>query len=266
MKAYIAAAVQMSSTGDLDANLDQAQSLISEAVKKGAELVALPENFSFLGPEKEKVARAAEIGERSKSFLLEQAREQAILLSGGTFVAPAAEGKTWNRAVLAGPAGPLAVYDKIHLFDVDLPTESLRESDTVAAGDQVVVSPTDGLGTLGLSICYDLRFPELYRLLAEQGAEVLMIPAAFTKFTGAKHWSLLVRARAVENTCFAIAPNQCGNHFGSRFSYGHSLIVDPWGEVLAEAGDTPEVITATLDSDALADIRRRIPSLRHRRL
>ena len=266
MREYIAAAVQMDSTGDLDRNLTQAETLIATAAGEGAGLVALPECFSFLGAEKEKVARAGEIAQRSEAFLLDQALRHGILLLGGTFAKPAGAGKTTNHALLVGPHGTLAAYDKIHLFDVELPGQTLRESDTVEAGEQTVVYPAGPCGVLGLSICYDVRFPELYRSLAEAGAEVLLIPSAFTRFTGQKHWSLLVRARAVETTCYVIAPNQCGHHFAQRYSYGHSLIVDPWGDILAEAGEEPGVILGTVDPARLHDIRRRIPSLRHRRL
>jgi predicted amidohydrolase len=266
MKPYLCAAVQLNSTPDVDANLAQAEELISLAAARHASLIALPENFSFLGPEEEKVGRAEEIASRSLEFLYASARLHRTVILGGSFPAPAPGGKTSNRSVLTGPTGGLATYDKIHLFDVELPGQTLRESDTVEAGTEPTLYESEALGVLGMSICYDVRFPEQYRDLSRRGAEVLFIPAAFTKYTGQYHWDLLVRARAVENTCYTIAPAQCGSHFGKRESYGHSLIVDPWGTVLAEAGDDPTVITAEIDADRIRDVRRQIPSLRHRKM
>ena len=265
-KSFTAAAVQLNSTGDIDANLKQAAALIDEAAGRKADIIALPECFSFLGPEPEKVERASEIQARSEAFLREQAAATGALLLGGGFAVPEPSGKTFNRALLTGPEGDVAVYDKIHLFDVDLPDQVLRESDTVTPGQEIVIATPPATGAIGLSICYDLRFPELYRELAARGATTIFIPAAFTAFTGAHHWHLLIRARAVENTCFVVAPGQCGTHFGKRCSYGHSLIVDPWGEVLAEAGEDPECILANIDPAKLEEVRRRLPSLRHRRL
>jgi len=256
----------MNSTPDLDANLAQASELISRAAALNASLIALPENFSFLGPENEKVSRVEEIASRSQEFLYASARQHQTVILGGSFPAPAPGGKTWNRSVLTGPKGGLATYDKIHLFDVELPGQSLRESDTVEAGSEPTLYKSKDLGALGMSICYDVRFPEQYRSLSGRGAEILFIPAAFTKYTGQYHWDLLVRARAVENTCYAIAPAQCGHHFGKRESYGHSLIVDPWGTLLAEAGEVPSVITAEIDPTRIRDVRKQIPSLRHRKM
>ena len=263
---FKAAAVQLNSTADIDGNLAQAAELIREAAAHKPAIIALPECFSFLGPEPEKVERAAEIQARSEAFLREQAAATGALLLGGGFAVPEPSGKTFNRALLTGPEGDVIAYNKIHLFDVDLPDQALRESDTVTPGEEIVVTTPASTGPIGLSICYDLRFPELYRELAARGALTLFIPAAFTAFTGAHHWHLLIRARAVENTCFVVAPGQCGTHFGKRCSYGHSLIVDPWGEILAEAGEEPECIVAEIDPAKLEDVRSRLPSLRHRRL
>lgn len=266
MNDYLAAAVQMNSTPDVDANLAQAGELIAEAASLEASLIALPENFSFLGPEDEKRERAADVAGQSMDFLLATARRYNVVILGGSFPAPGSGGKTRNRSKLVGPEGELASYDKIHLFDVELPGQTLRESDTVEAGAEPVLFASDELGGLGLSICYDIRFPEQYRALSRRGAELLFIPAAFTKYTGAFHWEILVRARAVENTCYAVAPAQCGRHFGKRVSYGHSLIVDPWGTILAEAGDKPAVIAAEISADRIRDTRQQIPSLKHRKL
>lgn len=268
MDAYLAAAVQLTSTPDVDANLAAAAEGIARAAGEGARLIGLPENFCFLGPDGEKVARAAEIQRRSEDFLIEQAARFGVRLLGGGYPAPHPGGKVVNRARLVGPDGPVGPdYDKIHLFDVDLPGQSLRESETVAPGDRVVaVDAGEPFGVLALSICYDLRFPELYRRLSGRGAGVLLVPAAFTAFTGRAHWELLLRARAVENTCYVIAPAQCGRHFDRRESYGHAMIVDPWGEVLADAGDHPGVAVAEISPARLHEVRGRIPALRHRRL
>lgn len=266
MNSYLAAAVQMNSTPDLDANLTQAKDLVAAAAGLHASLIALPENFSFLGPEKEKVDRGEEIARRSLEFLISSARQHGAVILGGSFPAPATGGKTWNRSVLTGPKGALATYDKIHLFDVELPGQTLRESDTVEAGSEPALHASEEFGVLGMSICYDVRFPEQYRTLSNRGAEILFIPAAFTKYTGQHHWDLLVRARSVENTCYAIAPAQCGHHFGKRESYGHSLIVDPWGTILAEAKDEPAVISAEIDPKRIRDVRKQIPSLQHRKM
>ena len=268
MQTYLAAAVQLNSTSDdLVANLDQAATLISEAAARNAKLIALPENFSFLGPEDEKLRQASEIAAQSELFLKEQARSHHVFLLSGGHPAPAPSGKTYNRSYLVGPDGKVrAQYDKIHLFDVDLPNQTLRESDTVEPGLKLVHIHDDTLGCLGLSICYDIRFPELYRFLAAGGADVLFVPAAFTAFTGRDHWEVLLRARAIENTCYVIAPAQCGHHFGQRESYGHALIVDPWGDVLADAGSEPGIAIAEISAKRIEDVRMTIPSVRHRKL
>ena len=267
MQTYLAATVQLTSTSDLIANLDQAAALISEAAARDATLIALPENFSYLGPEDEKLRRADEITEHSEAFLKEQARSHHVFLLGGGHPTPSPSGKTYNRSVLVGPDGEVkAQYDKIHLFDVDLPNLSLRESDTVEPGLKLVHVHDDTLGCVGLSICYDIRFPELYRFLAAGGADVLFVPAAFTAFTGKDHWQILLRARAIENTSYVIAPAQCGHHFGKRESYGHAMIVDPWGHVLSDAGSEPGIAIAEISPKRIEDVRMTIPSFRHRKL
>jgi predicted amidohydrolase len=176
------------------------------------------------------------------------------------------DGRVANRSLLVDATGHVAArYDKIHLFDVDLgPSESYRESDVIAPGDRLVVAPTPW-GRLGLSVCYDLRFPHLYRALAKAGADFLAIPAAFTRTTGAAHWHVLVRARAIETGCYVLAPAQCGTHAEGRLTFGHSLIVDPWGTVLADAGGETGVITAEIDAAQVAEARRRVPALSHDR-
>ncbi len=268
MKPYIAAAVQMISLPDLQKNLTQAEELIDLAVRQGAELVSLPENFAFLGDEDAKVAQAEEINVACEKFLKKQAQKFQITLLGGGFPVPAGEGKVYNTALLVGPNGQeLARYEKIHLFDVALPDGNIyAESRSVLAGEVVrppiYESPT--FGNLGLSVCYDVRFPELYRSMAQAGANVLFIPAAFTAFTGKDHWQVLLQARAIENTSYVIAPAQTGSHNSRRQSHGHAMIIDPWGCILADAGTNMGVAIAAIEPSRLEQVRRQMPSLQHR--
>lgn len=267
MKSYLAAAVQMTSLPNLQKNLEQAEELIDLAVRQGAELVALPENFAFLGDEAEKMAQADTIAHDTEKFLKTVAQRFQITLLGGGFPVPTAAGKVYNTALLVSPNGEeLARYQKIHLFDVNLPDgNTYQESGTVLAGQelpQVYASPD--LGNLGLSVCYDVRFPELYRHLSQMGAEVLFVPAAFTAFTGKDHWQVLLQARAIENTCYVIAPAQTGQHYAMRHTHGHAMIVDPWGTVLTDAGDKPGVAIAPINPLRLQQVRRQMPSLKHR--
>jgi deaminated glutathione amidase len=266
MKSYLAAAVQMNSLPDLHKNLVQAEELIDLAVRRGAELVALPENFSFLGDEASKMAQAEPIAQESEKFLKTIAQKFQITLLGGGFPVPV-NGKVYNTALLIGPSGQeLARYEKVHLFDVNLPDgNTYRESETVVAGSQLPnVVPTKELGNLGLSVCYDVRFPELYRHLSQMGAEILFVPAAFTAYTGKDHWQVLLQARAIENTCYVIAPAQTGKHNAIRQSHGHAMIVDPWGTILADAGDEIGVAVAAIEPARLEQVRRQMPSLLHR--
>ncbi|GAC1482491.1 MAG: carbon-nitrogen hydrolase family protein [Chamaesiphon sp.] len=242
MKSYLAAAIQMTSLPDLEKNLVQAEELIDLAKRQGAELIGLPENFSFLGAEEEKIAQAEAIAHKSEKFLKTMAQRFQVTILGGGFPVPVGDGKVYNTALLIDPNGSeLARYQKVHLFDVNLPDgNTYRESSTVMAGMQLPpVYASKQLGALGLSVCYDVRFPELYRHLAYKGADVLFIPAAFTAYTGKDHWQVLLQARAIENTCYAIAPAQTGRHYAMRHSHGHALIIDPWGVILADAGDLP---------------------------
>ena len=267
MNAYRAAAVQMNSTPNLKANLEQAAELVALAAEEQADLVVLPENFAFFGPDDQKVAQAYRIARQTQQFLCDQAIDHEIHIVGGGFPWPTKDGRTLNRALWFDPEGhSVARYDKIHLFDADLPDLSLRESDTVVPGTSLVLVDDEHLGKVGLTICYDLRFPELYRKLASDGAQALLVPSAFTEKTGPAHWEVLLRARAIENSCYVIAPAQCGQHFENRRSHGHSLIVDPWGEILADAGEEPGVILADIAPDRLYQVRHALPSLRHRRL
>lgn len=268
MKPYLAAAVQMTSTPDLAANLTEAEDAIDLAVRRGATLVSLPENFSFLGEETEKLARAEEIGRHSEQFLKTVARRYQITLLGGGFPLPVpGTDKAHNTALLVDPNGnELARYQKVHLFDVDLPDgNTYRESSTVQAGTTLPpVCDLPDLGCLGLSVCYDVRFPEVYRHLSAKGAEVLFVPAAFTAYTGKDHWQVLLQARAIENTCYVIAPAQTGTHYARRQTHGHAAIVDPWGTILSDAGNAPGIAIAEIDPERLAQVRRQMPCLAHR--
>ncbi len=269
MKSYLAAAVQMTSKPDLGKNLVEAEELIELAVHKGAELVSLPENFAFLGQEVDKVAQAREIAVKSEQFLKKMAQRFQITILGGGFPVPVADnpGKAYNTAVLVTPDGQQAVYyQKVHLFDVNVPDgNTYQESSTVMAGERIPpIYDSKRLGKLGLSICYDVRFPEFYRYLSHQGADVLFIPAAFTAFTGKDHWQILLQARAIENTCYVIAPAQTGNHYERRCTHGHAMIIDPWGVILADAGNAPGVAIAEINPYRLQQVRQQMPSLQHR--
>lgn len=268
MKPYLAAAIQMTSVPDLEKNLIQAEELIDLAVRRGAELVSLPENFSFMGEEKDKIAQAEAIAQKSEKFLKTMAQRFQITILGGGFPVPLDNGRVYNTALLIDPNGvELACYQKVHLFDVDLPDgNTYRESSTVMAGTRIPpIYPSKELGNLGLSVCYDVRFPELYRHLSQMGAEVIFVPAAFTAYTGKDHWQVLLQARAIENTCYIIAPAQTGRHYAMRHSHGHAMIVDPWGVILADAGgDRPGVAVAEIDPQRLEQVRRQMPSLQHR--
>ncbi|MGF1495658.1 MAG: carbon-nitrogen hydrolase family protein [Elainellaceae cyanobacterium] len=267
MKPYLAAAVQMNSVPDVAKNLSQAEDLIDLAVRQGAELVCLPENFPFLGDEVAKVQQAGAIASESVKFLKTMAQRYQITLLGGGFPVPIEDDRVYNRALLVGPEGEeLACYEKVHLFDVNLPDgNTYQESRTVLSGTQLPpVHPSKDLGNLGLSVCYDVRFPELYRHLSQMGAEVLIIPAAFTAYTGKDHWQVLIQARAIENTCYVIAPAQTGIHYARRQTHGHAMIVDPWGVILADAGEAPGVAIASIDPSRIAQVRRQMPSLQHR--
>ena len=269
MKSYLAAAVQMTSKPNLGKNLVEAEELIELAVHKGAELVSLPENFAFLGKEVDKVAQAKEIADKTEQFLKKMAQRFQITILGGGFPVPVADNpeKAYNTAVLVTPDGQQAVcYQKVHLFDVNVPDgNTYQESSTVMAGERIPpIYDSERLGKLGLSICYDVRFPEFYRYLSHQGADVLFIPAAFTAFTGKDHWQILLQARAIENTCYVIAPAQTGNHYERRCTHGHAMIIDPWGVILADAGNAPGVAIAEINPYRLQQVRQQMPSLQHR--
>lgn len=268
MERFLAAAVQMSSTDDRDRNLSQAMDLIDAAATRGARFVALPENADLIAPHGVRVESAETLEGPTVERFRDRARRHGIwLLAGSIGETASVPGMARNTSVLLSPDGEVhSSYRKIHLFDVDLEDgTSIRESRQVEPGADPVVADTP-LARFGMSICYDLRFPELYRELARRGAEVMLIPSAFTLHTGKDHWEVLIRARAIENTCWVIAPAQTGRHLRGRSSYGHSMIVDPWGVVVAQCSDGPGFCIAEIDPDLLVRVRESLPSLRHRRM
>jgi predicted amidohydrolase len=262
-----AAAVQLSSTPDRDRNLEAADRLTREAAARGAELVVLPEKWPVLGTAEQTAAGAEPLDGPALTWARATARELGIDLVAGSLAeaVPGAE-RGANTAVHVGPDGEdRAIYRKIHMFDVEVGGRSYRESEHEAPGDEPALSATaDGTG-LGITICYDLRFPELYRLLATDGAKLLTVSAAFTETTTREHWEVLLRARAIEDQCFVIASNQIGEHAPGIRSGGRSMIVDPWGVVLATAPDAETVVLADLDLGRLEAIRAKLPSLANRR-
>ena len=265
----VAAVIQMNSTSAAEANWRQARELVSRAAGLGAQFVATPENTNFLGPHEEKVERAEALDGTTCERFSRLAEAHGILLLLGSFNEQSEDpGRCHNTSVLFGPDGSqLAAYRKIHLFDVDVsPVVSFTESNTVKAGSELVTIETS-FGVLGLTICYDLRFPGLYQELRTLGAEILTVPSAFTRITGKDHWHPLLRARAIETQCYVLAPAQYGKHDdqGLRESFGHAMIVDPWGQVVAMAADGPGIALADIDLVRVAEIRRAIPVLEHRK-
>lgn len=231
-------------------------------------MIFLPEQFNFLGRDELKLEAAEEIPGPSTRCLQDKAREQGIWIHGGSILEKGApSGKCWNTSVLINPAGEItATYRKIHLFDVQIPGQvEIMESATVSPGERIVTAGTD-LGRIGLSICYDLRFAELFRALAGEGAELVVVPAAFALQTGKDHWEVLLRARAIECQLYVVAPAQVGGHPPGRFCYGNTMIVDPWGTVIARCSEKTGWIIAEIDFSYLREIRRNLPSLQHMRL
>jgi len=267
---FLAAVVQLNCTSDAEANWSCAESLIRRAAATGAQLVATPENTNYLGPHGEKVRLAEPLTGDTLSRFAQLADALKIhLLVGSVNERSDDPQRCYNTSVLYGPDGArLAHYRKIHLFDVDVsPEVRFMESDTVVAGSEAVVAET-ALGSIGMSICYDLRFPELYRALVDRGASILTVPSAFTATTGKDHWEVLLRARAIETQSYVIAPGQHGEHDdeGLRNSYGHSMIIDPWGHVIARVPEGPGVAFAELDPERVRAIRQGMPIANHRRL
>ena len=265
------AAVQMQSTDDVIANLDACERGIAEAADRGARFVVLPENFAYLGSGSGKCEVAESLvgpaGPIRSTLVRCAVRYDVTLLAGGWPERSQHPTRPFNTASVFAPDGSVrASYRKIHLFDVTLPSGAqIQESMAMTAGSEIVSCDVDDF-RVGLSICYDVRFPELYRGLVDRGCELLCVPSAFTYETGKDHWHLLLRTRAVESQCWVIAANQWGLHPNDKRSFGHSMIIDPWGDVLAESQPGTGVITADLDRETLHRVRSTLPSLRHRRL
>ncbi len=262
-----AGAVQLNSTEDIDRNREVADRLVRDAAAHGAELVILPEKWNVLGGDEAMSAAAEPLDGPTIGWARAIAAELGIDLIAGSIV-ERLEGseKTANTSVHVDPAGELrAVYRKLHMFDVEVDGVVYAESERQQAGEEVVVSELRGGLRLGMSICYDVRFPELYRTLSARGAELLSVPSAFTLATTRDHWEVLLRARAIENQCFVLAANQIGAYLPGHRSGGRSLIADPWGVVLATAPDTETAIVAELRAEVLREVRRRLPALEHRR-
>ena len=266
------AAVQMVSTPDVQENLAAADALLRQAADQGAEFALLPEFFAIIGREDtDKLALQEPYGAGPlQDFLAGLARELGLWLMGGTI--PLQSGnpeRVYNSCLLFNPQGECAArYDKIHLFDVSIQgeqEESYSESRTMAPGAEVVVADTP-LGRIGMSVCYDLRFPELYRRMLDQNVDIITVPAAFTATTGRKHWEVLLRSRAVENLSFVIAAAQGGQNTETRATWGHSMIIDPWGEILGELDTGPGVVCADIDLEQAYSLRRSFPALQHRKL
>ncbi|MDH5424481.1 MAG: carbon-nitrogen hydrolase family protein [Gammaproteobacteria bacterium] len=267
----IVAAIQMASGPNVQANLDQAERLITEAVAQSAKMIVLPEYFSFMGKtDQERMICAETDGDGLvQRFLSEQSKKHGVWLVGGTIPVKSADAsKLYASCMLFNDAGErVACYHKIHLFDVHLDEsdESYHESQTTVPGDETVVVDTP-FGRLGLAICYDLRFPELFRTMVNQGMEICAIPSSFTALTGKAHWEVLVRARAIENLCYVVAAGQGGYHVSGRETYGNSMIVSPWGTVLNHIGKGAGVVVAKVDKSYMERTREHFPALTHRRL
>ena len=267
----VVAAVQMASGPNVKANLEEAEKLIKTAVQQDAELVVLPENFAIMGlSEMDKVAIAETAGEGPiQQFLSQQASKHGVWIVGGTIpVESGVTGKVYSASLLYNDSGDMvARYDKIHLFDVLLEdsNESYNESETIESGDDIVVVDTP-FGKLGMAVCYDLRFPELFRAMADVGMEICVLPSAFTSLTGRAHWESLLRARAIENLCYMVAPDQGGYHKNGRETYGDSMIIDPWGVVLNRLPHGTGVVVSDIDLEKLRKTRKNFPALQHKRL
>jgi len=265
------AAIQMASGPNIQANLDEVSKLINQASSQGAELIVLPENFSQMPmDDNERVSNAEDIGSgRVQDFLSAQAEKNHAWIVGGTVpIKSSQKDKAYSSSLLFDSSGKqVARYDKIHMFDVFIEenNESYNESATTVAGAEVVVVDTP-MGKLGLSVCYDLRFPELYRIMVDKGMEICAIPAAFTAFTGQSHWESLIRARAIENQCYVIASAQGGYHVNNRQTYGHSMVVNPWGNILGSVGTGPGVVITEFDRGILETTRNKFQVLNHRKL
>jgi nitrilase len=266
----ICAAIQMASSPNVASNLLEAGKLIAEAASAGAKLIALPENFAIMGEhELDKVKVREADGEGPiQNFLSETAKKYAVWLVGGTMpLAADADDKVRAACLIYNDKGERVVrYDKVHLFDVSVPDtdEEYKESDSIESGAEPIVIDTP-FGRLGIAVCYDLRFPEFFRKMLEQKVEIVIVPSAFTAETGAAHWEVLLRARAIENLCYIIAPNQGGFHLNGRKTFGHSMIVDPWGVVLDCYKTGAGFVSDDIDMERLGKVRASFPVLNHRR-
>ncbi len=267
------ALIQLSSARDIDKNLATCRRLAEGALEAGARWLLFPENAPFMGHDAEKLTIAEDLDGSIVAAFREIARQGGCWVSLGSFPeASTTPGHTSNTQLLIDPAGnTAALYRKIHLFDVEVEGKQIfRESDSVLPGSELTVAPIEldaqPSRNVGLSVCYDLRFPELYRALVKKGAHMLTVPSAFTLSTGRDHWHALLQARAIENQCFVLAPNQWGHHFDNRHSYGHSAVYDPWGRMIACASDRESFVLAELDFDYLDEVRAKMPCLGHRRL
>lgn len=258
------ACIQMTSGPDMSANLAYLENSIREAAKAGANLIATPENSDFMidGPARKFEGAKAESDHPFLPAFSALAKELAVTIILGSIAIRSEDSKVYNRCYVFGTDGLVTgTYNKIHLFDVSLPSgEIRRESDLVKAGETLAMIDAND-AKIGLSICYDVRFPDMYRSMAKSGAQIFSIPAAFTVSTGEMHWEVLLRARAIENGAFVIAPAQCGTHDGGRHTYGHSMMINPWGKIIAEAGTAPAIIYAEIELDEVARFRQAIPSL-----
>ncbi|MDY2938160.1 MAG: carbon-nitrogen hydrolase family protein [Fusicatenibacter sp.] len=263
MKKFTIGLVQMNSGPDVNENMRMAEQSVAEAVRGGASFILFPETSEYIG--KDLAGHASGVpGYVSRRFS-SLAKRYGVYLHCGSMTVRNGTGMPSNTSFLFGPDGETrACYSKLHMFDVDIPDGTVyRESDEIAPGNEIVMADTE-LGMFGFSICYDLRFPELYRLMAVAGAEILLVSANFTHTTGEKHWETLLRARAIENACYVVAAGQCGTK-ASFDAYGHSMIIDPFGEILAVSGERPEVLLCELDPDVLTQARNQIPALMNRR-
>ena len=262
------AVIQLNSRNNVAENMSVVEQALDRAAALGAQFVALPEYWTYLGPYTGFEEAAQTLSGPAITLLQEKARQHKMIVHGGSIVEkhPTLVDKFHNTSVLINPDGKIvAQYRKIHLFDVDLANgEKHYESERIIAGNQIVTVKIDGI-TFGLTVCYDLRFPELFRALALQNAQILLVPAGFTLHTGRDHWEVLLRARAIENLCYVIAPAQIGRYQSDRNCYGRSMVVDPWGLVLAQAQDLPTVIFTEVDLSQIERVRTQIPSLQHRR-
>lgn len=266
---FLAAALQMDSGTDPSANLEQAESMIRQAAAEGAKLVVLPELFPYLGNLTSLRQNAQTMDGPILQLMRHLAIEHQLVLCAGSMAIVSEEdpARVVNRSVILGPHGQtLAIYDKMHCFDINLPDVQVVESDYVQAGNDLSVTSTP-LGQIGQAICYDLRFPELFRRLTEQGMQLCVLPAAFTQKTGEAHWEVLTRARAIENQVYLIAADQCGMYGDSIRCHGNSMIVDPWGTILAQGNAAnPGIIFAEIDLAKQHKIRSELPAIKHRKL